>query len=224
MKGFSLDILDRSHADQQREEIPKQLQTPAPSDAFSVYLLFNLEAAYDFGHVILALGPMDGALETYSFYRQGTAIKAPALMACLERPLTFAQIEASSGWIVHGQPGNYWNEHVNAALALWCTKEAFGKIQAFAEEKRADPGVYDLFSYNCLTFVIEALARGGVSLEVESGKRLRTFIPRNAFRRVSQVTGAHKLGAWKYWFPLAQPPENELRTISDTPGKDRPLK
>ena len=124
-------------------------------------------------------------------------------MACLERPLTFAQIEASSGWIVHGQPGNYWNEHVNAALALWCTKEAFGKIQAFAEEKRADPGVYDLFSYNCLTFVIEALARGGVSLEVESGKRLRTFIPRNAFRRVSQVTGAHKLGAWKYWFPLA---------------------
>ena len=148
VKGFSLDILDRSHADQQSEEIPKQLQTPAPSDAFSVYLLFNLEAAYDFGHVILALGPMDGALETYSFYRQGTAIKAPALMACLEHPLTFAQIEASSGWIVHGQPGNYWNEHVNAALALWCTKEAFDQIRAFAEAKRADPGVYDLFSYN----------------------------------------------------------------------------
>lgn len=90
MKGFSLDILDRSHADQQREEIPKQLQTSVPSDAFSVYLLFNLEAAYDFGHVILALGPMDGLLETYSFYRQGTAIKAPALMACLEHPLSFS--------------------------------------------------------------------------------------------------------------------------------------
>lgn len=224
VKGFSLDILDRSHADQQREEIPKQLQTPTPADAFSVFLLFNLEAAYDFGHVILALGPMDGALETYSFYRQGTAIKAPALMACLEHPLTFAQIEASSGWIVHGQPGNYWNEHVNAALALWCMKKSFDQIRAFAEEKRANPGVYDLFSYNCLTFVIEALAQGGVSLEVGSGKRLRTFIPRGAFRRVSQVAGAHKLGAWKYWFPLAQPPENGLRTISDTPGKDRPLK
>ena len=103
VKGFSLDILDRSHADQQREEIPEQLQTPAPSDAFSVFLLFNLEAAYDFGHVILALRSMDGALETYSFYRQGIAVKAPALMACLERPLTFAQIEASSGWIVHGR-------------------------------------------------------------------------------------------------------------------------
>ena len=144
VKGFSLDILNRSHVDQQREEIPMQLQTPAPSDAFSVYLLFNLEAAYDFGHVILALGPMDGALETYSFYRQGTAVKAPALMACLEHPLTFAQIEASSGWIVHGQPGNYWNEHVNAALALWCTKEAFDQIRAFAEAKRANPGFIQL--------------------------------------------------------------------------------
>lgn len=98
------------------------------------------------------------------------------------------------------------------------------RYAAFAEEKRANPGVYDLFSYNCLTFVIEALAQGGVSLEVGSGKRLRTFIPRGAFRRVGQVAGAHKLGAWKYWFPLAQPPENGLRTISDTPGKDRPLK
>ena len=54
VKGFSFDILNRSHADQQREEIPKQFQTPAPSDAFSVYLLFNLEAAYDFGHVLSA--------------------------------------------------------------------------------------------------------------------------------------------------------------------------
>ena len=104
--------------------------------------------------------------------------------------------------IVHGQPGNYWNEHVNAALALWCTKEAFDQIRAFAEAKRADPGVYDLFSYNCLTFVIEALAQGGVSLEVGSGKRLRTFIPRGAFRRVSQVAGAHKLGAWNTGSPL----------------------
>lgn len=43
VKGFSLDILDHSHADQQREDIPKQLETPAPADAFSVYLLFNLE-------------------------------------------------------------------------------------------------------------------------------------------------------------------------------------
>lgn len=118
--------------------------------------------AYDFGHVILVLGSMDDALETYSFYRQGTAIKASALMAYLEYPLTFAQIEASSGWIVYVQPGNYWNERVNAALAFWCTKEAFDQIRAFAEAKRANPGVYDLFSYNCLTFVIEAFAQGGV--------------------------------------------------------------
>ncbi len=224
MKGISFEILEHSHADQQREAIPAHLQTPAPSEAFSIYLLFNLEAAFDYGHVILALGPMDGALETYSFYRQGTAIKAPALMACLEHPLTFAQIEASSGWIVHGQPGNYWNEHVNAALALWCTKDAFSQIHAFAEEKRANPGMYDLFSYNCLTFVDEALAQGNIFLEDESGKQLRTFIPRDAFRHVSQVAGAHKLGAWKYWFPITQSPENGLRTISDTPGKDRPLK
>ncbi len=224
MKGISVDILNHSHADQQREEIPKQLQIPAPSDAFSIFLLFNLEAAFDYGHVILALGPMNGELETYSFYRQGMAIKAPALMACLEHPLTFAQIEASSGWIVHGQPGNYWNEHVNAALALWCTKDAFDQIRAFAEEKRTNPGTYDLFSYNCLTFVIEALSKGNVFLEGESGKQLRTFIPRDAFRQVSHVRGAHKLSAWKYWFPLAQPPKNGLRTISDTPGKDRPLK
>lgn len=100
MKGIGFDILNRSHADQQHEVIPEQLQAPAPSDAFSIFLLFNLEAAFDYGHVVLALGPVGGPLETYSFYRQGTALKAPALMACLEHPLTFAQIEASSGWII----------------------------------------------------------------------------------------------------------------------------
>ena len=63
----------------------------------------------------------------------------------------------------------------------------FDQIRAFAEEKRANPGVYDLFSYNCLTFVIEALAQGGVSLEVGSGKRLRTL-----FRAV-------RFAVWAKW-------------------------
>lgn len=29
--------------------------------------------------------------------------------------------------------------------------------------------------------------------------------------------------AWKYWFPLGEPPANGLRTICDVPGEDKPL-
>ena len=80
-------------------------------------------------------------------------------------------------------------------MPISSAKEAFDQIRAFAEAKRADPGVYDLFPYNCLTFVIEVLAQGTISLEAGSGKRLRTFIPCDAFCLLSQVAGAHKLGA-----------------------------
>ena len=35
--------------------------------------------------------------------------------------------------------------------------------------------------------------------------------------------GRHPFEAWKYWFPLGEPPLNGLRTIQDVPGTDKPL-
>lgn len=37
------------------------------------------------------------------------------------------------------------------------------------------------------------------------------------------MEGAHPFEAWKYWFPLGEPPSNGLRTIQDVPGRDKPL-
>ena len=88
------------------------------------------------------------------------------------------------------QPGNWWNEHVNCAIALWCD---------------------------------EALAAGGIHLLTESGRELHTIVPKDAFRDVGRVEGAHPFEAWKYWFPLGEPPSNGLRTIQDVPGRDKPL-
>lgn len=222
-RDYIEDDLAKSHENQQREAIPAPRQTPPPAGAYSIYVLFNLEAADGEGHAILALGPEGGPLTTYSFYRQGKALEAPALMACLEHPETFAQIQEDSGWIIHGQPGNEWNEHVNAALALWCDKEAYGPVADFAELKRTTPGTYNLVTYNCVNFVEEALAKGSIHLTMRNGKPLHTFIPKDAFRGAAGVRGAHLLGQWKYWFDLGEAPRNGLRTISDIPGQDQPL-
>ena len=39
---------------------------------------------------------------------------------------------------------------------------------------------------------------------------------------MDRVEGVHPFEAWKYWFPLVEPPSNGLRTIQDVPGTDKP--
>ena len=121
------------------------------------------------------------------------------------------------------RPGNWWNEHVNCAIALWCDEATFRAVQACAEDRRAHTGTYNLITYNCLTFCDEALAAGGIHLLTESGRELHTIVPKDAVRDVDRVEGAHPFAAWKYWFPLGEPPSNGLRTIQDVPGRDKPL-
>lgn len=217
------ETLRRCHANQQREALLPAAWTKPPANSYNVFLLFNLEAAWDEGHCILALGPVSGPLQTYSYYRHSSQLEAPGIMADLREPMTFAELQERSGWIVHGQPGNWWNEHVNCAIALWCDEATFRAVQACAEDRRAHTGTYNLITYNCLTFCDEALAAGGIHLLTESGRELHTIIPKDAFRDVDRVEGAHPFEAWKYWFPLGEPPSNGLRTIQDVPGTDKPL-
>lgn len=112
---------------------------------------------------------------------------------------------------------------MNCAIALWCDEVTFRAVQACAEDRRAHTGTYNLITYNCLTFCDEALAAGGIHLLTESGRELHTIVPKDAFRDVGRVEGAHPFEAWKYWFPLGEPPSNGLRTIQDVPGRDKPL-
>lgn len=215
--------LRRCHEVQQREARPTAEWVPVPPGSFNVFLLFNLEAAWDEGHCILAIGPVGGTFQTYSYYRHSTKIEAPGLMANLRQPMTFAELAQTSGWIVHGQPGNWWNEHVNCAIALACDQRAFEGVRAYAEARKKDPGTYNLVTYNCLTFCDDALRAGGIRLTVRDGRPLRTIVPKDAFREIDGVEGAEPFEAWKYWFPLGTPPANGLRTIQDVPGQDRPL-
>lgn len=209
------ETLRRAHEVQLNERIPKEDQATPPPGSYNAFVMFNLEAAFDEGHAILALGPIGGKLQTFSYYREGNKIKAPALMACIMNPMTFAEIEAASGWIQHGNPGNYWNEHLDAALGIIISKEAYGSILDYANATKRDPGTYDLVRHNCLTFVEDALEQGGVRIETKSGRDLRTFIPKDAFKEASSLFGAERFGEWKYWFPVTPAPNNGLRSISD---------
>lgn len=217
------DTLARSKRDQEKECIPQTEWVQPPSDAYGIYILFNLEAAYDEGHAILALGPIGGNLETYSYYRHSSKVIAPGIMACLMEPMTFKQIIDDSGWILHGQKGNYWNEHMNAALAMWTNLDSYARVREAAEKRKADNGMYDLVTNNCITFVEEALAAGGIKLLKRDDDQTHTFIPKDAFRKIRDVEGAYKLDAWKYWFEITDPPKNGFRSIMDEPGQDKPL-
>lgn len=217
------DNLRHCHAVQQKEARSQVEWTPVPPGSYNVFLLFNLEAAWDEGHCILALGPVDGPFQTYSYYRHSTKVQAPGIMASLRQPMTFAELQEASGWIVHGQPGNWWNEHVNCAIALTCGESAFEGVCAFAEARKKDTGTYNLITYNCLTFCDDALKSGGICLTTRDGRPLHTVIPKDAFREVDGVKGAEPFEAWKYWFPLGTTPRNGLRSIQDIPGQDKPL-
>ncbi|MEY8436845.1 hypothetical protein AAK967_03750 [Atopobiaceae bacterium 24-176] len=215
--------LTRRHAHrvQQEQSVPAADWAPVPEGSYLVALLFNLMAAFDEGHTVLAVGPASGNLMTYSYYRQGNALKAPALMACLRKAEPFLAIRAASGWIVHGNPGNWWNEHMDAAVVLSASEQAGKAVAAYAEQVKAAPGTYDLVTHNCLTFAEEALAAGGIRLVTVSGKDLRTFVPKDAFEGVTGATGATPYEAWKYWFDDVPAPKNGLRTISDDPETER---
>lgn len=207
--------LRHEHKKQRKGAIPKDKQAPSGSDAYNAFVFFNMEAAFDEGHALLGLGPIGGNIETFSFYRKGNQVKAPGLMACLEHPETFEDIIEAKGWIQHGNPGNYWNEHMQAALAMEITEESYRAILKYALEKKAHPGEYELVTYNCLGFVEGALAAGGVHIETKRGRDLHTFVPKKAFDEAAKVSGAKRFGEWKYWFPIAPPPDNGLRTIPD---------
>ncbi len=58
-------------------------------------------------------------------------------MANLKDPMTFAELQKRSGWLAHGEAGNWWNEHVNCALALWCDATVFQKVRTYAEAQAA---------------------------------------------------------------------------------------
>ena len=180
--------LRECHEVQQCEARPRAAWEPVSAGSFNVFLLFNLEAAWDEGHCILALGPVDGPLETYSYYRHSTKLEAPGIMACLRDPMTFAALEQASGWIVHGEPGNWWNEHVNCAIALVCDEVSFNGVRAYAEQRRQHPGTYNLVTYNCLTFCDDALRAGGIRLTarlLKSGKIVICKGCENAVREFS---------------------------------------
>lgn len=121
------------------------------------------------------------------------------------------------------QPGNWWNEHVNCAIALWCDEATFRAVQACAEDRRAHTGTYNLITYNCLTFCDEALAAGGIHLLTESGRELHTIVPKDVFRDVDRAEGAIPSRRGSTGSPLGEPPSNGLRTIQDVPGTDKPL-
>lgn len=92
------ETLRRCHANQQREALLPAAWTKPPANSYNVFLLFNLEAAWDEGHCILALGPVGGPLQTYSYYRHSSQLEAPGIMADLREPMTFAELrERSAG-------------------------------------------------------------------------------------------------------------------------------
>lgn len=70
------------------------------------------------------------------------------------------------------QPGNWWNEHVNCAIALWCDEATFRAVQACAEDRRAPYRTYNLITYNCLTSATRRMAAGGIQPAHGSGRDL----------------------------------------------------
>ena len=97
------ETLRRCHANQQREALLPAAWTKPPANSYNVFLLFNLEAAWDEGHCILALGPVGGPLQTYSYYRHSSQLEAPGIMADLKEPMTFAELRERSGSIASRQ-------------------------------------------------------------------------------------------------------------------------
>ncbi|EFA22224.1 hypothetical protein BIFGAL_04321 [Bifidobacterium gallicum DSM 20093 = LMG 11596] len=209
--------LDREHRIQQHDAIPADEQVQVPDDYYNAFLFFNMQAAWLEGHCVLGLGRVNGPITTYSFYRHGSAVRAPGKVAVIKDPEPFNQIQQAQGWIIHGAPGNYWNEHMDAALAMAFAPESYDSIHAYVEQLCANPPAYDLLEFNCYTAAHDALREGGIELVTRGDMDYHTVIPRDAFMYVTDVKGAVRFGDWKYWFPVCPAPKNSFPIIPDEP-------
>jgi hypothetical protein len=214
--------ITRKHAqsNQQKYMLVQAANTPPASDTsgYLAVLLFNLTAAFDEGHCVLALGSVHGELQTFSYYRHShLKIKAPGLVAQLRYPMTFAQIIDSSGWIYHGNDGHYWQEHFDCGLAISVTADQCDRMLAYARAVASQPGTYQLFDNNCLDFARDALFKAGIIVLGKKGEPVNTMIPKDFFKAAHDVTGASRFGQWKYWFKLAPKPPLP-KGVTDAPS------
>lgn len=192
--------------------IPADEQKSVPDDAYLIVLFFNLESVWGLGHCILGLGPAQGALQTYSFYRHSSKIVAPALVASMVKPISFRRICDQGGWITHGIEGDVWNEHMTCCIALWCTREAYEGVSAHIKAIKKNPGTYRFFSRNCVHIVLQSLAAGGIHLLTQTKDDIKTIIPCRAYEQTQTETDAHEFKAGRYWFKLLPPPQNGYST------------
>ncbi len=204
--------LCHSYRIQQEEMIPLANQAELSPNECIVFVLFNLESVWGFGHSILGLCENGKPVQTYSFYRRSHRIIAPAKVATLAVSITFNDLLERSGWITHGISGDIWNEHMTSCMAMSCSKQQYELMLNFAEKIKAHPGTYRLITRNCIHFVQQALRAGGITFELPNGRELSTFIPKHAFDRVVYAGGAKPFGEWKYWFKYASPPDNGFST------------
>jgi hypothetical protein len=187
---------------------PGSRPSPSPQNKYLAVLLFNLTAAFDEGHCVLALGSATGELQTFSYYRHShLKIKAPGLVARLKYPMTFEQIIDESGWIYHGNDGRFWEEHFDCALALAVTAAQFDTMLDYAQSVVAAPGTYELFDNNCLDFARNALFKANIVVLNTKGVPINTMIPKDFFKEAFDAEGAEKFGEWKYWFKLTPKPQ-----------------
>ncbi|MCD8316742.1 MAG: hypothetical protein LUB61_05015 [Eggerthellaceae bacterium] len=202
--------------DQEKEMTPKSRQKDYPALGYNIFILFNLQAAVDQGHASIGICKKGGFLKTYSYYRPDESqLRAPAKVARQLTDYTFDDLIKNSGWLMQGVPEDKWNEHMDSALAIQCSKWAYEKVYDYCEKMTANPGIYDLLFFNCLHFVNDALECAGITLLDRFFKPIHTIIPKNSFKNVRYVLGAMPYGDWKYWFEATKPPVNDLRTIAD---------
>lgn len=210
-KAVSNETFRHAREAQRADALSPSEQVAHPQDPYCIYLFFNLESAFAMGHSILGLSRRDGTLETYSFFRRAHRIIAPAKVAVAKNEATFQQIRERSGWILQGIPADTWNEHMTCCIALSCSSDAFEGVRTYIRSIAAHPGTYGLITRNCIHICRKALHAGGIHLLDRKGRRFRTILPKRVFCEAEYVEGAHRMGAWKYWFPEAEPPDNPYR-------------
>jgi RHS repeat-associated protein len=127
-------------------------------DPFGLDVTINLQTgAGGAGHIGIGVNTK----QTDGFYPLHETVLVPTSAGAIPvDPYYFAPI-ASTGVVLKD------NLHdVVDSITLHTTPEQDRKIQKFIDARRANPGLYNLFGRNCVGFVHDALAAGGIQTEL----------------------------------------------------------
>lgn len=158
----------------------------------SVYLLNNVDGLSSIGDIgilghaaIMIQKPYSSLFSLYNFGPSDneSPIHEGAVGVFAEGDMSYATFrsQCQNGGVVVDNDHTSWTEGFDRCIRIDVSQSTCSLMRSYAIGKISDPNYYIAISYNCLSFVIDVLSYGGITVYGPSGGDLSASLIPNSF-------------------------------------------